>query len=181
MPGFLSAAHHGHGLAPIEHPVTGGAVADAPAQELPFPGVELLSGDAGGNDERRTHIKVAAHRHAKGVAHGHHREGTARNDVRLALLQLTAKELGHFRAGHGRKSRIIGDLFRLIETAGLRLVAHNAHGLAAVEQRQRRGSRRGAAADHDHIIGICHDSILVSFGFVQFSFIISVQLLQDLF
>ena len=71
-----AAADHGHGLAPVEHPVAGGAVAHAPAQILGFPRKFFLPHHAGGQDQGPGGEDLAAHADLKAVPR-QGREGAA--------------------------------------------------------------------------------------------------------
>ena len=71
-----TAADHGHGLAPVEHPVAGGAVAHTPAQILSFPRKFFLPHHAGGQDQGPGGEDLAAHADLKAVPR-QGREGAA--------------------------------------------------------------------------------------------------------
>ena len=155
---LFAAADEGGPLPSVEHPVAGGAVADAPAQKLRLPGVQLFPGDAGSQDHRPCLIKGGTHRHAEAFPKGQHRKGPSANLLRAAIHKLLMQQRGKRRSADLLNSRVIGHLFRLVKITGLIGVGNHAHRFPPADAGQRRRHPGDAAADDDNIKAVRHGS-----------------------
>ena len=127
MPGV---AQHGHGFAPVEHTVAGGAVADTPAKKPVFPGKGFSCDHTGGKNDGFGFIQLLCRLDGKEALHGADSGNLLFENGDFQLVQLTQHGFGHFAAADSGKTGIVEDFLGLLhffaETAG----AEEQNGLA---------------------------------------------------
>ncbi|CAN3974647.1 putative HTH-type transcriptional regulator yvdT, partial [Dysosmobacter welbionis] len=147
LPGGVGVSHHRHRLAPVEHPVAGGAVADAPAQKLRLAGKLLPAGHA-----RRQHhspgvVHIRPHADIPGVRHLHGVQHLARQKLHPRLLRVAAHGGQHLRAGQAGQAQVVVHLLRPPERIFLQGIRDHQGAAPPCPDVDGRGQPRGAAAD----------------------------------
>ena len=153
--GLFAVSDEGDLLPPVEHPVAGGAVADAAAEELALAGIEVLARDAEGEDHAPRLVEIVPHGDAEAAAEVHDAQRAPADQLGAAALELLLQQLGE-RFAVELHARIVGDLLRLIEALRLHAAGDDRDALAAVAGGQRGRHRRDPPADDQDIKHVLH-------------------------
>ena len=127
MPGV---AQHGHGFAPVEHTVAGGAVADTPAQEPVFTGKGLSGDHTGGQNDGFGIKQLLCRLDGKEAGHGVDGGNLLFENGNIQTVQLVQHGIGHFAAADSGKTGIVEDFLGLLHFFAEAAGAEEQNGLA---------------------------------------------------
>ena len=153
MPCGGRIAQHRHRFAPVEHSITGGAVAYAPTQKLRFAGELLSPVHAGRQYQRPGVLHIRADAEIPCVLHGHGTEHLAGAEFRSRCLCVTAQLLQQLRAGETGHAQVVVHPLGFPKGVFFRRIRHHQHAAAPGPHIQRCRQSCRTAADHHHIIG----------------------------
>ena len=153
LAGRVGKAQHRHGPAPVEHAVAGGAVADAPAQELLLAGELLPPCYAAGEDHCPGVVHVRAYAHIPVIHHVRGIQGPAGEELHTGGLRLGPHIREHLSAAHRAHAQVVVHPLCPPEGIFLRGIGDHQHAAAPGAYVQRRGKSRRTAADDQNIIG----------------------------
>ena len=139
MPGRITVSQHSHRLVPVQHPVAGGTVADAPAQEFRLSGEFLPPVDTGRQNDSRGVFHVAVHTDIPSISHVDGIQYLSLPEFRARILRVAAHGRQQLCAGHAGQADVVVHPFRPPQGIFLQRIGHHQDAPSPGADVQRRG------------------------------------------